>query len=235
MFLCEIINRKKFLLENGVHDKNSLLVVLEGVFEFSFDSKINIARVNDIVFFPMNMRFSRRVIEPLKCLYIQADSAFDLLKYGLLNSSDILRQNNTIMHLNEAAICANAYLINHYVNDIVILAESAYCSSDKSVSAVVDYINKNYALPLNLNELSDVASMSKQGLILAFKRSMRKTPIEYLNHVRLQNSKELLKNTDNSVSEIAELCGFSNVYYFSNIFKKHIGIPPNLFRKNIRL
>lgn len=235
MFLCEIINRKRFLLENGVHNKNSLLIVLEGVFEFSFDGKINIARVNDIVFFPMNMRFSRRVIEPLKCLYIQADSNFDSLKYGLLNSSDILRQNNTIMHLNEAVICANDYLINHYVNDIVILVESAYHSSDKSVNAVVDFINKNYALPLNLNELSEVANMSKQGLILAFKRSMRKTPIEYLNYVRLQNSKELLKNNDNSVSEIAELCGFSNVYYFSNIFKKHIGISPNLFRKNVRL
>ena len=77
--------------------------------------------------------------------------------------------------------------------------------------------------------------MSKQGLILAFKRSVGKTPIEYLNYVRLQNGKELLKNTDNSVGEIAELCGFSNVYYFSNIFKNHIGISPNMFRKNMRL
>lgn len=235
MILCEIINRKEFLLENGVHNKNSLLIVLEGAFEFSFDSKINIARENDIVFFPMNTVFSRRVIEPLKCIYIQSDSAFNLLKYGLLNSSDIFRQNNTVLHLYEAAVCANTYLINHYVNDIVILAESAYYSFDKSVSAVVDYINKNYALPLNLNDLSEIANMSKQGLILAFKRNMCKTPIEYLNYVRLQNSKELLKNTDNSVSAIAELCGFGNVYYFSNFFKKQIGISPNLFRKNIRL
>ena len=235
MLLCELINRENFILENGAHNKNSLLIVLEGEFEFSFDGKINSARVNDIVFFPKNMRFSRRVIEPLKCLYIQADSAFDLLNGGLLKTSDTTRQNNTVLHLKEAVINADGYLINHYVNDILILAESGHHFSNKYVNAVTDYINRNYALPLTLEELAKVVNMSKQGLILAFKRSIGKTPIEYLNLVRLQNSKELLKNTDNSVGEIAELCGFSNVYYFSNIFKKHIGISPNTFRKNMRL
>ena len=235
MLLCELINRENFILENGAHNKNSLLIVLEGEFEFSFDGKINSARVNDIVFFPKNMRFSRRVIEPLKCLYIQADSAFDLLNGGLLKTSDTTRQNNTVLHLKEAVINADGYLINHYVNDILILAESGHHFSNKYVNAVTDYINRNYALPLTLEELAKVVNMSKQGLISAFKRSIGKTPIEYLNLVRLQNSKELLKNTDNSVGEIAELCGFSNVYYFSNIFKKHIGISPNMFRKNMRL
>lgn len=235
MLLCELINRENFILENGAHNKNSLLIVLEGEFEFSFDGKINSARVNDIVFFPKNMRFSRRVIEPLKCLYIQADSAFDLLNGGLLKTSDTTRQNNTVLHLKEAVINADGYLINHYVNDILILAESGHHFSNKYVNAVTDYINRNYALPLTLEELAKVVNMSKQGLISAFKRSIGKTPIEYLNLVRLQNSKELLKNTDNSVGEIAELCGFSNVYYFSNIFKKHIGISPNTFRKNMRL
>ena len=235
MLLCELINRENFILENGAHNKNSLLIVLEGEFEFSFDGKINSARVNDIVFFPKNMRFSRRVIEPLKCLYIQADSAFDLLNGGLLKTSDTTRKNNTVLHLKEAVINADGYLINHYVNDILILAESGHHFSNKYVNAVTDYINRNYALPLTLEELAKVVNMSKQGLISAFKRSIGKTPIEYLNLVRLQNSKELLKNTDNSVGEIAELCGFSNVYYFSNIFKKHIGISPNMFRKNMRL
>lgn len=235
MLLCELINRENFILENGVHNKNSLLIVLKGAFEFSFDCESYIARVNDIVFFPKNMRFSRRVIESLQCLYIQADSAFDLLNCGLLKTKDIVRQNNTVMHLKEAVINANDYLINHYVNDILISAESGSHFPDKYVNAVTDYINRNYALPLTLEELSEIANMSKQGLILAFKRSMGKTPIEYLNYIRLQNSKELLKNTDNSVGEISELCGFSNVYYFSNIFKKHIGISPNMFRKNMRL
>ena len=153
----------------------------------------------------------------------------------MLKTSDTTRQNNTVLHLKEAVINADGYLINHYVNDILILAESGHHFSNKYVNAVTDYINRNYALPLTLEELAKVANMSKQGLILAFKRSIGKTPIEYLNLVRLQNSKELLKNTDNSVGEIAELCGFSNVYYFSNIFKKHIGISPNTFRKNMRL
>ena len=235
MFFCEIIKRDKFLLENGIHKKNSLLIVLEGAFEFSFDGEKQIARENDIVFFPKNMRFTRHVMDAIKCLYIQSDSDFRSVECGLLKTSDTLRKNNTLIHLTEAVLYANDYLIHHYIRDIIILTEHISCSPDKRIIALIEYIEQNYAATLSLDDLSSIANMSKQGFISAFKRSTGKTPIEYLNFIRLQNSKEFLKYTDHSIGEISELCGFSNVYYFSNTFKKNMGISPNMFRKSIRL
>lgn len=235
MFLYEIIKREKFLLENGIHKKNSLLIVLEGAFEFSFEGKKQIARKNDIVFFPQNMRFTRHVIDAIKCLYIQSDSGFGAIECGLLNTSDTLRKNNTLIHLTEAVLHANDYLIHHYIKDIIILAGHISRSPDKRIIALIEYIKENYASALSLDDLSSIANMSKQGLTSAFKRSTGKTPIEYLNYIRLQNSKEFLKYTDHSIGEISELCGFSNVYYFSNTFKKNMGISPNMFRKSISL
>ena len=212
-----------------------MLIVLEGVFEFSFDGKKQVARKNDIVFFPKNMRFTRRILDAIKCLYIQSDSDFLSVECGLLNTSDTLRKNNTLIHLTEAALHTNDYLVNHYIRDIIILTEHIARLSDKRIIAVIDYIKQNYASALSLDDLSNIVNMSKQGLTSAFKRSTGKTPIDYLNYIRLQNSKEFLKYTDHSIGEISELCGFSNVYYFSNTFKKNIGVSPSMFRKNISL
>lgn len=235
MLFYEIIKREKFLLENGIHEKNSLLIVLEGAFEFSFDGKKQVARKNDIVFFPKNMRFTRRIIDAIKCLYVQSDSDFPSVECGLLNMSDTLRKNNTLIHLTRAALHTNDYLVHHYITDIIILTEHISRLPDKHIIAAIDYIKQNYASALSLDDLSKIANMSKQGLTSAFKRSTGKTPIEYLNYIRLQNSKEFLKYTDHSIGEISELCGFSNVYYFSNTFKKNIGVSPSMFRKNISL
>ena len=212
-----------------------MLIVLEGAFEFSFDGKKQVARKNDIVFFPKNMRFTRRILDAIKCLYIQSDSDFLSVECGLLNTSDTLRKNNTLIHLTEAALHTNDYLVNHYIRDIIILTEHIARLSDKRIIAVIDYIKQNYASALSLDDLSNIVNMSKQGLTSAFKRSTGKTPIDYLNYIRLQNSKEFLKYTDHSIGEISELCGFSNVYYFSNTFKKNIGVSPSMFRKNISL
>ncbi len=55
-------------------------------------------------------------------------------------------------------------------------------------------------------------------------------PVKYLTHLRLEYAKELLITGRYSVSEIAEQCGFENVYYFSSVFKKNIGVSPKNYK-----
>lgn len=54
-------------------------------------------------------------------------------------------------------------------------------------------------------------------------------PVRYLTHLRLNKAKELLLTGRYSVTEVAELCGYENVYYFSNVFKKHLGVSPKQY------
>lgn len=59
-------------------------------------------------------------------------------------------------------------------------------------------------------------------------RSM--TPMQYLSQLRIEEAKKQLLNTDATISQIASQCGFQNVYYFSNMFKKMLGMSPLHYR-----
>jgi AraC-like DNA-binding protein len=56
------------------------------------------------------------------------------------------------------------------------------------------------------------------------------TPILYLNWIRIEKAKDLLENTDTSISEISELIGFQSIHYFSRYFKKKENCTPTEYR-----
>lgn len=96
---------------------------------------------------------------------------------------------------------------------------------------VVHFINTNYNRPITLNMLSDKYFVSIPILCRAFKEATHYTIGEYLLKVRLDNAKFLLLNTNKSIDDIAESCGFSSANYFSLMFKRKIGISPLNYRK----
>lgn len=96
---------------------------------------------------------------------------------------------------------------------------------------VVHFINTNYHRPITLNMLSDKYFVSIPILCRTFKEATHYTIGEYLLKVRLDNAKFLLLNTDKSIDDIAEACGFSSANYFSLMFKRKIGISPLNYRK----
>ena len=66
-----------------------------------------------------------------------------------------------------------------------------------------------------------------------FKHETGRTPHSYLTTLRLERAKELLvRENYSSIADVAASCGFSDSYYFSTCFHKHIGVPPMQYRKN---
>ena len=63
---------------------------------------------------------------------------------------------------------------------------------------------------------------------------MGEQPIHYLTKIRLEHAVELLHSADMDTSEISRLCGFADSNYFGKVFKKHMKLSPNRFRKEIR-
>jgi AraC-like DNA-binding protein len=66
-----------------------------------------------------------------------------------------------------------------------------------------------------------------------FKKETGKTITEYINELKVRESKRLLKNSKLSLIEISTRLGFSSQSYFHIVFKKHTGITPQEFRKTI--
>lgn len=84
--------------------------------------------------------------------------------------------------------------------------------------------------------ISDAAKkigVSYEYMRHCFKEEIGRTPLEYLTVIRLEQAKRYLTASRfYSVSDIAFLCGFSDAYYFSRCFKKHIGVSPYKYRKS---
>lgn len=92
------------------------------------------------------------------------------------------------------------------------------------------YISLRYGEKLTLEDIAAAGHVSRSKCCQIFRRFMGQTPIEYVNTYRLKRSRDLLLETDKSVTEIALACGFNHLSYFSRIFFRAFGATPSEFR-----
>lgn len=112
---------------------------------------------------------------------------------------------------------------------------SAQCIIDQQesrIKAMLTYIAAHYSEPLSLSEIAAVAYISPRECLRAFRKTLNISPIEYLIEYRLLKAQELLRNTDQSISDISASCGFSSSSYFGKTFRKQFGFTPREFRTN---
>lgn len=96
---------------------------------------------------------------------------------------------------------------------------------------IFDYIEDHYHQVITLAELSGILQVTPQYFCTLFKRITGVRIIEYVNSIRIKYSKELLlRRRTLTIKQIAETCGFENVSYFCEVFKKLEKLTPTEFR-----
>lgn len=96
---------------------------------------------------------------------------------------------------------------------------------------MVSFIYQNYAEKLALADIAAAGNVSRSKCCIIFKQYLQQSPIDFLNHYRLEVSCSLLKTTALTITEIATACGFNHLSYYSKFFSKSYGCTPNEFRK----
>ena len=114
------------------------------------------------------------------------------------------------------------------------LAETDISYVNKNILQIAGYINKYYSEKITLDFLAEKFSLSKYYLCKLFKNSFGLTFSSFLNHVRIIEAKKLLETTSLSVSEIAKRTGYSDITYFSRVFKKVMGTSALKLRKSLK-
>ncbi len=99
------------------------------------------------------------------------------------------------------------------------------------ISLIIEYINENISHGILLDNICKKFHISKYYLCHIFKETTGMSIMNYVHGQRIALAKNLMINTDKSVSEIGILSGFSCFSYFSRTFKKTEGISPREFRK----
>lgn len=127
-----------------------------------------------------------------------------------------------------------AIFIGMIQNKPEICTESAYPDNrdSHSIMKIMLFIKKHYPEVISLSDLANEAIISKSSCNRLFHKTLRMTPFEYLLDYRLNQSKELLKHSTQSITEISYSCGFHDISYYCKIFGRYNGISPYKYRLN---
>ncbi|WP_217597324.1 AraC family transcriptional regulator [Cohnella sp. GbtcB17] len=115
------------------------------------------------------------------------------------------------------------------------LPDSSPSSSpvERHLYPLLRYMERFYTDNITIEELSQMCNLTPSYVIRLFKQTFGATPIQYLQELRLKAAISYLGSTDLPVQQIAELTGFSNLHYFSRIFKMKVGESPSTWRKRV--
>ncbi len=108
---------------------------------------------------------------------------------------------------------------------------TAASAADRRLSPVRDYLRDHFAESVSLDDLSSMFFINKYYLTRLFREQYGMTISAYVLELRINHAKQLLRFSDHSLEQIAAICGFYDLSYFSRKFKKAEGISPSAFRK----
>ena len=94
------------------------------------------------------------------------------------------------------------------------------------VEAALGILRREYAFLDGIGELADRLEVTQEYLTRCFCRSIGMTPGKYLNQVRIENARILLREGGHSVQFVSDACGFTNSNYFARVFRNSVGINP---------
>ena len=112
------------------------------------------------------------------------------------------------------------------VNQIEIIHQP----KQTDLGEVLEFIEANLNQKITLQDASKQFGYNPQYFSRLFKRTFNLTFVQYTNQLKMDKARYLIRNSQLTVSEIADQLGFENTYYFSNTFKKHNGMAPTCYR-----
>ena len=103
----------------------------------------------------------------------------------------------------------------------------------EDIVQAVHYFNQNYSKEIVIEKYAEEHNFRTDWFTRGFKHYTGVTPMQYILSLRMTNAQYLLEQTNSNVTEIANIVGYDNPLYFSRLFKKHFGVSPAQYRKNI--
>lgn len=117
---------------------------------------------------------------------------------------------------------------------MLLASEEKDTHHDEQIIKIQEWLQQNYRSDVQLNQLAQQFDISVRSFNRRFRIAAGKTPLQYLQEVRLEQAKALLKQSNLSIAEIAFAVGYQDTSYFSSLFKRANAITPNEYRHLVR-
>ncbi|WP_322200195.1 response regulator [Acutalibacter intestini] len=153
------------------------------------------------------------------------------------DTMDMKKQNETIGKIFRQTNVESLKkcLVSYFHGAVQNMWESQNKTYGNVTNQVKRLLQNEYAKQWTLDELAVQMNISKAYLCTLFKQSTGQTIMDYLSKIRIYKAADLLRDPKSKVNEVGDMVGYSDPGYFTRIFKKHFGISPSQYRKNLNI
>lgn len=166
--------------------------------------------------------------------YIKLDGStiFEEIYHYLQNAYNHLatrKKHNELIALLNLSCCYRVFIEFIEQTPIIILAQK---NKQKTtlIQEIEHFLTNNFYQDIKISDIAKQYGISERLLNLKFKKDLGISPKQYLINIRINTAKEQLLNTDQTISQIANTCGFASPAYFTAYLKKATGKTPKEFR-----
>ena len=190
----------------------------------SIDESILLPLTQNKLTFPRFLYQTSPFFSAFRSCYQQISHIFSQSKETLITGEQILTDDV----ISQLQIKAGILQLIGILMEAGLMCQSPRTESQKitAIKTVLSYITDHYHEKLYVQDLASQVNMNEQYFCRFFKRSIGKTPIDYINDYRLNKVIRLLETGDAQITEICLECGFNNMGNFQRLFKRKTGITP---------
>ncbi|EFM08936.1 transcriptional regulator, AraC family [Paenibacillus curdlanolyticus YK9] len=170
-----------------------------------------------------------------KQMNLTSNSAKSQIYGGLNEMLRLYRRKNynralTALKLSELFI----WMSREYMMLVLQSNQKRTTKSNLKVYELLDYIHQHYASKITSERIESEFDCNFDYINRTFNQLTGYSIAHYVNKVRIDHARELLQTTKLSIGEIAELVGFFDIYHFSKVFKRYVGVSPTTYFKGIQ-
>lgn len=240
------------------HKAAEMILVINGSCDIYIDSEIICCKANDIIYIPpysVHTVLGKNQETTIKGITFEFSLLDEIIKdfsvEAKLNKNQIIPKGNFLIKdtaenitkiiknfsvFEENDSQAYRFMILGKLLIIVGVLLQQFCNTqlnnyDTRFTPVFEYIKNNYNHQIRISDLSSMLNICDDHFIKIFKSMTNKTPIKYINDLRIEESLKLLVDSDLSITQISEKVGFSSVNYMIKIFKDTLNITPKTYKK----
>ncbi len=245
-----ISRRNEFDVKDGFQPTHALFYLKKGRFEIEIDGITHEICSGDCFILPDHLYFQRSVINPIEFVYVKFTDNLSCpyslnIPYGKVEFEDKKRFHSNIAAIEALTTCDDALSVNyreHLLTDILFQINhnqkklrtysGGQFSHNKLVASAITFILENIEHKILIKDICKAIGTNSSSLNFNFRRELNMSVAQFIMDERMKSARHFLIGTTYSISEIATRCGFENVFYFSNAFKKAHGICPSEYKYN---
>ena len=178
------------------------------------------------------MNFNHADLLCNKIFSIQRDSYFIVTRLiEELSNDNLYSDDLSLCYLKQLIIQMLRLDNSHFHSKPTTHMQQTY--ENELLNDILLYIDDNIYEKISVSTLCEHFCISTSMLHSLFRKNMNNTAKNYINELKLSKSKELIRNSTHTLSEISEMLGFSSIHYFSKKFKSYFNISPTEYSKSI--